>query len=54
MGEKIDKLRGIAKQVVGKATGNRRMEAEGVALQGRGLVRGAAKETKRVVKRSAR
>lgn len=54
MGEFKDKLKGKAKQIMGKATKNRRMEAEGLALQGRGLVRGAAKGAKRAVRRSAR
>lgn len=54
MKEHMDKLKGKAKQIVGRATGNRRMEAEGVALQGRGAVRGAVKDVKRTVKRSTR
>lgn len=54
MGEHKDKLKGKAKQIVGRATGNRRMEGEGLALQGRGVVRGAANDVKRAVKRSVR
>lgn len=54
MGENKDKLKGKAKQIVGRATGNRRMEGEGLALQGRGVVRGAVKDVKRAMKRSVR
>lgn len=54
MGEHKDKLKGKAKQIVGKATKNRRMKAEGRALQGRGALRGAAKDVNRALKRSAR
>ena len=54
MGERKDKLKGKAKQIVGKATGNRRMEAEGLVLQGRGALRGAAKHAKRAAKRAMR
>lgn len=54
MGEAKDKLKGKTKEIVGKATRNRRMEAEGVGLQARGAVRGAVKDAKRALKRSAR
>lgn len=54
MGEHKDKLKGKAKQIVGRATGNRQMEGEGLGLQGRGAVRGAVKDVKRAFRRSAR
>ena len=54
MGEHTDKLKGKAKQIVGRATGNRRMEGEGIGLQGRGVVRGAVKDVKRALERSSR
>lgn len=53
MGENKDKLKGKAKEIVGTATGNRRMQAEGLGLQARGAIRGAAKDLKKAVKRSA-
>ncbi|HEX9815902.1 MAG TPA: CsbD family protein [Candidatus Thermoplasmatota archaeon] len=51
MGEYKDKIKGKAKQIVGRATGNRRMEGEGLVLQGRGAVRRAGKDVKRELKR---
>lgn len=54
MGETKDKLKGKAKQVMGRATKNRRMEAEGVGLQARGAARGVAKDAGRALKRSTR
>lgn len=54
MGEHKDKLKGKAKQIVGRATGNRRMEGEGLILQGRGAVRGAVNDVKREMKRRGR
>ncbi len=54
MGEYKDKLKGKAKQIVGRATGDRRMEGEGLVLQGRGALRRVGKDVKRAVKRSTR
>ncbi|MEV1045904.1 CsbD family protein [Streptomyces sp. NPDC049916] len=40
----MDKIKGKGKEAVGKATGNRRLEAEGQADQAKGKVKGAADE----------
>lgn len=54
MGELIDKIKGKAKQVEGRATGNKAREAEGVADEVKGKAKGAFEELKTDVKRAVR
>lgn len=54
MGEIIDKIKGKAKQVQGRATGDRAKEAEGVADELKGKAKGAFEELKTDVKRGVR
>jgi uncharacterized protein YjbJ (UPF0337 family) len=54
MGEFIDKIKGRAKQTVGKLTGNKARQAEGVADELKGAAKGAFEEVKADVKRSLR
>jgi uncharacterized protein YjbJ (UPF0337 family) len=44
---KLDNLKGRAKQAVGAAIGNKRMEAEGAAERAKGVVEEKAGEVKR-------
>lgn len=46
MGGTMDKIKGAAKEEVGKATGDRRTEAEGKADQVKGHVKDAAQDVK--------
>jgi uncharacterized protein YjbJ (UPF0337 family) len=50
MGELIDKTKGKIKQAAGKASGNDKMHAEGVADEVKGKVKGAFEEVKQTVK----
>lgn len=54
MGELIDKIKGKAKEVQGRATGNKTREAEGLAEQAKGKAKGAFEEAKHEVKRAVR
>ena len=54
MGELIDKIKGKAKQVQGRATGDKVREAEGVADEVKGKAKGAFEELKTDVKRAVR
>jgi uncharacterized protein YjbJ (UPF0337 family) len=54
MGELIDKIKGKAKQVEGRVTGNKAREAEGVADEVKGKAKGAFEELKTDVKRAVR
>lgn len=47
MGATLDKMRGSAKEFVGKVTGNRRMRVKGKLLKARGAVRGAGSKLAR-------
>lgn len=46
MGEFIDKSKGTAKEVVGAATGDRTLEAEGKADRAKGHLKGAFEQIK--------
>ena len=46
----VDKLKGWIKEAVGKATGNRRMEAEGKTDQAKGEAKNAARDVKETAK----
>lgn len=48
-----DKIKGKAKEVTGEVTGNRKMEAEGVADQKVGKMKEAAHDTKEKIERKA-
>jgi uncharacterized protein YjbJ (UPF0337 family) len=50
MGEIIDKLKGKAKQVEGSLTGDRQRQAEGVADEQKGELKGKFEEVKQGVK----
>jgi uncharacterized protein YjbJ (UPF0337 family) len=54
MGEKLDQARGKAKTVLGAATGNQRLEAEGHLDQAKGKAKSALKGAKRSVKKKTR
>ena len=54
MGEFTDKLKGRIKAVTGKASGDRKLEAEGELDQAKGRVKGAAEEVKQSVKEARR
>ncbi len=54
MGEFIDKVKGKAKQVEGRVTGNKVREAEGVADELKGKAKGAFEELKTTVKKAVR
>jgi len=54
MGELFDKAKGKAKEVQGRVTGDRLLEAEGVADQVKGKAKGAFEELKTDVKRAVR
>jgi uncharacterized protein YjbJ (UPF0337 family) len=54
MGELIDKAKGKAKRVQGKATGNRAKEAEGAAQELKGKAEGVFDDLKTDVKRVLR
>ena len=54
MGELIDKAKGKAKQAIGKMTGDRAKQAEGVADEAKGNAKGAFEDVKSDVKRAVR
>ncbi len=54
MGELIDKAKGSVKQAVGKATGNKSLEGEGIADSAKGKVKGAFEDAKQAVKNVVR
>ena len=54
MGELIDKVKGKVKQAEGRATGNPSREAEGVADELKGKVKGAFEDIKSDAKRALR
>lgn len=54
MGEVIDKAKGKIKRVVGNATDNKSLEAEGMADQAKGGVKGAFEDAKHAVKETVR
>jgi len=54
MGEFIDKAKGKVKQAVGKVTGNKKLQAEGVADQIKGGAKGRFEEAKTDIKRAVR
>lgn len=54
MGELFDKVKGKAKEVQGRATGDRLREAEGVVDQLKGKAKGAFEDLKTDVKRAVR
>ncbi len=54
MGEFIDKLKGKAKQAMGKMTGNRKLQSEGLADRAKGEVKGRFEEAKTDLKRAVR
>jgi uncharacterized protein YjbJ (UPF0337 family) len=54
MGEIIDKVKGKAKQVEGKVTGNKARQAEGIADEMKGKAKGKFEELKTDIKRAAR
>jgi uncharacterized protein YjbJ (UPF0337 family) len=54
MGEFMDKLKGRFKSVSGKATGDRRLEAEGERDELKGKVKGGVEEVKHGVKEAVR
>lgn len=54
MGELVDKVKGKAKQVQGRVTGDRGKEAEGVADELKGDAKGAFEELKTDAKRALR
>ena len=50
MGELIDKMKGKAKEVVGSITGDRQRQAEGVADEQKGDLKGKFEEVKQGIK----
>jgi uncharacterized protein YjbJ (UPF0337 family) len=52
MGELIDKAKGKAKETVGAATGDRKLEGEGKVDTAKGKVKGAFEKVKQAVKES--
>lgn len=54
MGEWTDKLKGRFKSTVGKATGDRRLEAEGETDETKGKVKGGIEEVKHGIKDAVR
>ncbi|MBX5480463.1 MAG: CsbD family protein [Myxococcaceae bacterium] len=54
MGELSDKIKGRLKSVMGKASGDRRLEAEGEAEEMKGKVKGGVEEAKQEVKGAIR
>jgi uncharacterized protein YjbJ (UPF0337 family) len=50
MGELIDKVKGKAKQVEGSITGDRQRQAEGVADEQKGELKGKFEEVKQGIK----
>ncbi|MHB8874121.1 MAG: CsbD family protein [Myxococcaceae bacterium] len=54
MGEFIDKLKGRVKKIVGKASGDRSMQAEGHVDEAKGRAKGAFEEAKQGVKKVIR
>jgi uncharacterized protein YjbJ (UPF0337 family) len=54
MGEMIDKFKGKAKRAVGKVTGNKKLQSEGVADQVKGEAKGRFEEAKTDLKRAVR
>jgi uncharacterized protein YjbJ (UPF0337 family) len=51
---KATEVKGKVKTKVGKATGNRRMQAEGVLDQAKGKTRKAVAKTQRVLKKATK
>jgi len=54
MGEVIDKVKGRAKQAVGAATGDKKLERQGKVDEAKGNVKGAVGEVKDAVKQAAK
>jgi uncharacterized protein YjbJ (UPF0337 family) len=54
MGELIDKVKGKAKQMEGRVTGNKTREAEGVIDEMKGKAKGAFEDVKADIKRASR
>lgn len=54
MGEVIDKAKGRAKQAVGAATGDRKLQRQGKVDEAKGNVEGAVEEVKHAVKQAAK
>jgi uncharacterized protein YjbJ (UPF0337 family) len=54
MGEVIDKVKGKAKQAVGVATGDKKLERQGRVDEAKGNVKGAMAEVKHSVKQAAK
>ena len=54
MGEWIDRIKGRIKSVTGKATGNRRLEAEGEYDEAKGKLKGSVEEMKHGIKDATR
>jgi uncharacterized protein YjbJ (UPF0337 family) len=50
MGEFTNKVMGSVKKTTGRATGNRKLEAKGMAQKGKGKVQGAGRKVKRTLR----
>ena len=50
MGELTDKLKGKIKQAVGGATGDKKLQGEGLVDEAKGKVKGAVEDVKHAVK----
>jgi uncharacterized protein YjbJ (UPF0337 family) len=54
MGEIMDKVKGKAKQAVGAAMGDKKLERQGKVDEAKGNVKGAVEEVKHAVKQAAK